>query len=735
MTAPRVSICTSVLNQSDYLRKMIDSVRAQTLDDWELIIVDDGSTEDIFEVVDSYGDNRIDITRWDVNRGIPHGLNHAFTLATGDYIQPLSADEWIDPGKLALMVAYLDGNPQMGACWGLPGKGPMGSRPEWEQYALKAHNRTREAWVRTLMNLEHIPIGGAGMLMRTEIMQELGGFDPQFFGCSDLELFVRFFQKHDGHILPYRCADADQPADRLTAPSDANTARFQEDMEALHAKHKIVLPAESGRVTVGIPVHNMAQHIGETLESLVAQTFADFDIVVLDDASTDNLDDVLEPYAADITLMKFEENMGVRHAVNAMLAQCETEFFVSLAADDKIDPTYLERALAEFAADPWLEFVASQTDFIDADGVPLEPGTNEVQQIQKAGNMPREQWLHRLYYGNVYFGVGMYRTRSLKEVGGLDTEAGVLTDYDLYLKLLQRENIKIIEEPLTHTRIWEGNASVGPGKIDGQWLRDKYAEIKKRYYRPRMKVVICTPFYEMKGFSPYIFSMFYTSKMLALNGIECDFWELSGDSYVDRAKNTLFTKFLEDPEATDVFMIDADMQWNPDAILKMLMFPEPIVVGSYPQKNSWNQWTSTPALVDDNGTARPVGRELGDGTALIKAQYMAGGFVRIKRPLLEEYRAKYTEDQYKDQSADPGAPDRTYTNFFMCEVRDGLRWGEDRFFGRRLGEMGVDVFIYPNIEFGHYGVKGYFGNFDKWLRDPALQQRERPDLAISEKVA
>jgi glycosyltransferase involved in cell wall biosynthesis len=436
-------------------------------------------------------------------------------------------------------------------------------------------------------------------------------------------------------------------------------------------------------------------------------------------------------------MMKFEENQGVRHALNAMLAQHNTEFFISIAADDTIEPTYLERALAAFKADPWLEFVASQTDFMDVDGRIMEEGETEVQKIEKAANKARDQWLARLYYGNVYFGVGMYRTKALREVGGFDTEAGMLTDYDMYLKLLQRENIFIIEEPLTHTRIWEGNSSVGPGKIDAKWLREKYAEIKRRYYPPRMKVIICTPFYEMKAYSPYVFSLFYTAKLLASNGIESEFWELSGDSYVDRAKNTLFNKFLEDPEATDLFMIDSDMQWNPESVLKMLVEPDPVLIGSYPQKNSWERWTSVPELVDDNGAARPIGRVLSDGTAIIKATHMSGGFVRIKRPVLERFREEFTDDQYKDLSADPSAPERVYTNFFQCEVRDGLRWGEDRYFGKKLKELGIEVFIYPNIEFGHYGVKGWFGNFDTYLKNPEAQAQHQaaPSEQMKERLS
>ena len=726
----RVSVCTSVLNQPEYLARMIASIQAQTFQDWELIVVDDGSP--VPTVVPD--DPRIKLIRWEQNKGIPHGLNYAFNQATGDYVQPLSADEWISPDKFSVQVAYLDAHPDVGCVWGLPGKGEMGQRPSWEQYALRAHNRSREAWIRTLIRMENIPIGGASMLMRKSIMDELQGFDPEFFHCSDLELFVRFFQEHEGRILCYRFADADQPDSRLTAPNEDNARRFREDVVKLHKKYPLVPLPPMGRVTVGIPVFNMAQFIGQALESLKAQTLQDFEIIVCDDASTDNLAQVLESYAGwpNLRLLKMESNMGIRHVLNAMIANCDTEFFVSLAADDLLEPTYLERALKEFENDKWLEFVASQTDFIDAHGKTLAPLAHDVQRIERAANKSREQWLNRLYFGNVYFGVGMYRTYALREVGGFDVEAGVLTDYEMYLKLLQRENIKVIEENLTHTRIWDGNASVGPGKIDAVWLRNKYSELRKRYYAPRMKVIICTPFYEMRGFSPYIFSLVYTVQMLTQLGVMFEFWELSGDSYVDRAKNTLLNKFLEDPDATDLVMIDSDMQWNPDAVLKMLMLPEQIVLGSYPQKNAWGRWTSTPQLVEEDGKMHPIGRILEDGTALIKSEYLAGGFMRIKRPVLERFREKYKDDAYRDGAADPATPDRLYTNFFICEIKDGLRWGEDRTFGKKLAAMGEDVWIYPNIEFSHYGIKGWHGNFDRWLRNPRPNETESANV---EKIA
>jgi glycosyltransferase involved in cell wall biosynthesis len=735
---PRVSICTQVKNQPENLRKMIDSVRASVLDEWEIVLVDDGSTEDIQGLVRSYDDSRIKLHIFPENRGIPHGFNYAFQHAIGDYVQPLSADEFIDLRKLAFQVAYLDTHPEIGCVWGLPGSGPMGPRPSWEQYHLKAQNRSRQAWIRTLLRFENIPIGGASMLMRREIMQELGGFDPEFFHCSDLELFVRFFQKHDGRVLCHRWADADQPETRLTAPSEENTKRFQEDVKKLHAKHKIELPP-MGRVTVGIPVHNMAKFIGKTLQSLAEQTYQDFDVIVLDDASTDDLQAVLSPWSGDLTLMKFEENMGVRHAVNAMLGKCQTEFFVSLAADDWVEPTFLEKCLSEFQKDPFLEFVASQTDFYDEEEKLIPEGKQDVQRIKKASNKSREQWLSELYYGNQYFGAGMYRSSALAEIGGFDVDAGVLCDYDVYLKLLQRENIKVIEENLTHTRIHDGNSSIGEGKIDGKWLKNKYSEIRKRYYAPRMKVIIATPFYEMRGFSPYIYSLTHTIRLLTRMGIEHEYWELSGDSYVDRAKNTLMTKFLEDQDATDLFIIDSDMQWDPAGFIGMLIQPEEVVVGSYPQKNAWGRFTSTPELVtDENGNQHPIGRVLPDGSALIKSHYLAGGFMRIKRSALQKFKDSYPQYRYFDSSADPDYPEREYVEFSTCAIapdknnpQRNLRWGEDRIFGQRLQAIGIDAWIYPNINFGHYGIKGWTGNFDQFLRGKASNEDLRNTQRVS----
>lgn len=722
----RVSICCSVLNQSELLRDMIANVREQVFQGWELILVDDGSTEDIQKVVNEFNDARIKLTKFPKNLGVPHGMNWALQHSGGEFIQPLSTDERLDKFKLMWQVGFFDEHPEVEGLWGIPQNGPMGQRNEFEQYALKAHNRSNEAWVRTLVNLESIPIGGASMLWRRKVLEDVGYFNPEFFTTSDLEWFVRFFRNgHKGLVLPYRWAieveRKDQPLRATVSPE-----RFQADMKKIRETYPVKPPKVMSKITVAIPCKNMAQWIGATLDSIQAQTWKEWEVMVWDDGSTDNLNEVLVKYPF-VKFYRTEESIGANAAQNQMLARCETPFFCVLAADDTLDPMHLERHIAEFARDPWLEFVACQTDFIDKDGKKHEDKTHGFHQIEKAGNKTRDQWLFRLRYGNVYFGAGVYRTGALKDLGGWDTTVGCLGDYDMYLKLLQRENIHVIEENLVHTRIHDNNQSILKVRQERMDLRTNYKKIKDRYYIPRMKVVIATPFYEMKGYSPYIVSMNQVVRLLTMLGIEHEFMEVSGDSYVDRAKNTIMTKFLEDPEATDLFMIDSDMQWDPPAVIKLLQFPHEVVVGSYPQKNKWGTFTGSAISQEENGKRHPIGQMLPDGNALLMSDYLSGGFVRIKRSALEKFRDHYKDKVYYDPSADPADPERLYTEFCTCELGPGpngqpLRWGEDRVFGKRLKAIGIDCWIYPNINFSHYGVKGWAGNFDQSLRGLAKDQ-------------
>ena len=140
---PRVSACVSVLNQPELLKQTLTSIQNQTFKDWECIVVDDGSTTSMQPVVDEMKDERFIFHRFEQNKGIPFGANYAYKIAKGDYIQALGCDEFISAGKFEEQVSYLDAHPNIDLVWGVPGNGPMGPVPSWEQYVYRAHNRSR----------------------------------------------------------------------------------------------------------------------------------------------------------------------------------------------------------------------------------------------------------------------------------------------------------------------------------------------------------------------------------------------------------------------------------------------------------------------------------------------------------------------------------------------------------------------------------------------------------------
>ena len=721
VAAPRVSICTSVLNQSEWLKDAISSVVAQTFKDWEHIVVDDGSTEDIKAIVDSFNDPRIKYHRFAENRGIPHGSNFALKQARGEFVALISADETICPHKLTQQLEYLDSHPGVDCVWGLPGNGPLGLRPLWEQNALRAHNRSREHWLRTLVQLENVPLGGASFLMRRAVMDSLGYMDENLTIFGDHELYCRFFEKHVGVMLPYRWA-LDKPMSESSVRMK-NQHRAEGELAYVRKKHPLILPASTGKVTVGIPCYNHACFLKDAVDAVLAQTHPVDEILILDDGSTDDFKTVVQQFTDPrIKVMAFPENMGFQEAQTQLAFRAGGEFFLPLSADDIVSPTLVEKLLAGFAQNPWVEFVACQTDFMMVDKTQIVTPPNAIiarmMQIPKPINRTREEWLAALYPGNHYFGVGMYRTSAISDVGGWKKEMGVISDYEVYLAVLQRENIHIVEELLTHTRLHDKNYSIIKGdktKV-AEDLAQLYHNARKPYYRPMMKVVIATPFYELKAFSPYVVSLANTLRLMTAVGLNWEYMELSGDSYVHRARNTLADRFLRDPDATHLFFIDSDMSWNPEALVKMCLAPVEVLGAAYPVKNSWENWTSVPKHYIEDGKPVLKGHSVGDGTAIVEAQVLAGGFLCIRREALEKFREHYPDAWYKEPSTDKDNPERKFTQFFNAGDINHLFHGEDHWFSRRLRDMGMQMFIYPNVDIVHWGYKDFGGNFDKFLK-------------------
>lgn len=492
------------------------------------------------------------------------------------------------------------------------------------------------------------------------------------------------------------------------------------------------------RCTILIPAFNGVKWIRNAVESAMTQILVAedglperYEVVVRDDGSTDGTWDELEKLQDELKSARFRtvkgENLGIGKSFQAGMELVTTPYITILGQDDLIDPEYLSSVMKKFAEVPTASMVACHPRFIDDEG---NPYTNEADgrlAIPKPRNRSKEEWLALFRHVNNYFGINTYKRQAVIDAGGFDPEAGWLLDWDLYTRLVKAGDIAVIEEELCSLTLSNSTTSA----ITREKLPKQHQYLlhitEKNYVPQKMKVAFATPYYMSQGFSHHADSMIHTIVMLEKAGIDWELIRVNGDSYVDRAKNTIAAEFL-DSDCTDLIMIDSDEQWHPQAIARLLQHPEWVVAGAYPFKNNWGRFAGNPKIVMKDGVAQYANfRALPDGAHLLEAHNVAGGFLRIKRPALVQFAKAFPEAIYTDAFAWPDKAERIYTAFFMCDIENYERYGEDAYFSRKMQEAGIQLWIDPNISIIHYGVQGYQGNMHEHL----VSEKVKADAATT----
>ena len=231
------------------------------------------------------------------------------------------------------------------------------------------------------------------------------------------------------------------------------------------------------------------------------------------------------------------------------------------------------------------------------------------------------------------------------------------------------------------------------------------------------KLIIFTSFYQSVASSRYTQSLVATAMVLERLGVKWDFCPVMGDFHIERAVNEAFKRFLDDPEVTDILTIDSDESWDVMGVLRLLAHPEPVVGCSYRMKNKWDQWTAT--LKTKDGV--PVGKILPDGTALIEAERLPWGFLRLKREVLERYREHFSDLWFHGKTGK--TPIYCQLQYINHELTS-----QDYSLSIRLKELGYQLWCDPNVTIGHYGMEAFMGNLHESLT--ALQQTTAADAKL-----
>jgi glycosyltransferase involved in cell wall biosynthesis len=198
--APEVAVITAAYDMEAFVAATIASVRAQTLQAFEMIVVDDGSKDRTAEVVIGIGDPRVRLISIP-NSGVSAARNRGLAACTAPLLVFLDADDLLTPDALARMVATLKARPEAVACFGHHvridehGAPVDGDRPS----ALK---RLPERDTLRHLIAKNVIVNGGALCIRTAAARRVGGYDPRLRFSEDWEFWCRLAALGDFVALP-----------------------------------------------------------------------------------------------------------------------------------------------------------------------------------------------------------------------------------------------------------------------------------------------------------------------------------------------------------------------------------------------------------------------------------------------------------------------------------------------------------------------------------------------------
>jgi glycosyltransferase involved in cell wall biosynthesis len=218
-----VSVVMPAKNATAHIREAIESVFAQGDDVSELIIVDDGSTDDTVSVVRSLGAGRIRLAV-NGNTGVSAARNLGAAMAGGHWLMFLDADDRLRPGAVSTLVAAAKAAPHAVVVYGdydsIDGEG----RPIGRRGLLKQRSKP-SGQVLTRLAAGNFIVNGGVMLVRADAFNAVGGFDESLKYCEDWHCWCRLaavgeFQFTRAHLLDYRVHAANTMSAALRSPED-----------------------------------------------------------------------------------------------------------------------------------------------------------------------------------------------------------------------------------------------------------------------------------------------------------------------------------------------------------------------------------------------------------------------------------------------------------------------------------------------------------------------------------
>jgi glycosyltransferase involved in cell wall biosynthesis len=503
---PLISILTPVFDTPvPWLREAVESVLAQVYENWELLLIDDGSTAaDMLRALPALAarDRRIRLVRLESHQGISAALNKGLELANGEWVTFLDHDDLLEPDALFQNVRLLQENPRLDLIYSDEDKltdqgfdSPM-LKPDWSPDFFLSCNY-----------LCHM------IFLRRDLVREVGGFQPQFDGSQDYDLLLRVIERtnrihHIPRVLYHwrrsensSASDVRQKPGQLEASWRAIEAHLKRRGEQAyvavdwrtHAFYVRRELCEAKNISVIIPSFRGPESLQRCVESVISRTsYPNYEIVIVKMGERDK---IAEP-AADFShrVLYFADSVNDSAAKNYAVAHTDSPWVLFLNDNvEAISPDWLT-IMAEHVQRPEAGAVGPRLvtpgGTIEHAGFVL--GVNGIAQSAFRGFPAEHPGVNRQLqmtrnYSAVSGACLLMRREVFQEIGGFDEKlSGELASVDLCLKM-RRADYLIVYTPLAKL-CWDGGACQINDARDDEVMQQRWSEELKRdpYYNPNL---------------------------------------------------------------------------------------------------------------------------------------------------------------------------------------------------------------------------------------------------------
>lgn len=479
MSQPRVSVLMPAYNAEKYIAQAVESILDQTFKNFELIIADDASTDGTWQIIKQYVkvDKRIHIYQNKTQLGIAATRNRLIKWSKASYIAWQDADDVSLSYRLQEQYSFIEKHPEVGMVGGNLYFFNENGNQSVREYAQD--DKTLRSYI-----FHYSPVAQPVAMIRRECFEVCGYLNPKYIVASDLDMSFRLGMRYRFANIPktllYYRVHSESITSRKIRENELTTMHIRDlykktkqykmkNLDKLfnllqkfvvyvvpsHIKRslfsffrnnsvdKIYIPKTQFHllkknsqkpirplVSVIMPAYNAEKYIGEAIESILHQTFREFEFIIVDDASTDSTWSVIERYALkDKRIRTYRNRKNMKSCRNYIKAMnlAKGKYLAIMDNDDVSFPYRIEKQFEFLEKHPEVGIVGGTIEIIDNNGNYVAKRKYHLTDGDIRKNIFK--------YSPFAHPLVMIRKSVLEQIGYYNPEYAPADDYDLYFRI------------------------------------------------------------------------------------------------------------------------------------------------------------------------------------------------------------------------------------------------------------------------------------------------------------